>query len=246
MKTTIRRFGHLGIECTVVRNTLVALGCGALWSLVAAQPRPAAAECTENSLACEGEVTVSDASTGSVSCAYSLASYELPEGRVAVAARGPSCELCLSGASVAAQDVFEITGVPTSVPIACMIRLRLTGFLARPSPNHHHYGAFSTAALGLTQHEWSDQERSAWDGWWPAIDESIELDVVLEANTPFTVSYSLYLVAQPSLDWSEIRGELLFFGLPPEARLQSCNGFAPAPVAKEEATWGDLKSLYRD
>ena len=134
-------------------------------------------------------------------------------------------------------------GIPGSALIRCIIRLRFTGFLARPQG---HHGPFTFTAVRFSQLEGSDQERGAWDGWWPDLDETLDLDVMIAANTPFTVSYWLAITStDTSIAWSHIDGQLLFLGLPQKARLTSCGGFSQGPVSIEDTAWGAVKSIYK-
>lgn len=181
-------------------------------------------------------------STFQVSCTYASGFYHLSQGRIGGEVLGHSCQ-CLEGrAEVAARDVFEITGIPGNGSIPCTIRLHFTGSLARPL---HQGGPFVLSGVEFAQLERRASAPGGWDGWWPDLDESVVLDVVIDGNTPFSLTYWLMITSYYTSELSRIEGRLTFLGLPAGARVTSCRGFSQVGVGVEQWTWARVKSLYK-
>ncbi len=214
----------------------------ALCLAVVASSARTAAPCSEAQLACEGEITTSDATSLAVECTYSAAYFDHERGRIGVSVQGRGCQ-CLEGAARAdVSDAFEIVSARESGSIDCTVRLHVTGFMAEPGG---HHGAFATAALDLVQGEYVAQDVDGWDGWWPDLDWTLDLHVTIETNTPFTLSYGLWMSSWESTARSYLDGRVLFLDLPAGARVRSCGGYSVAPVALVNTHWDAIKSLYR-
>lgn len=77
-------------------------------------------------------------------------------------------------------------------------------------------------------------------------DALIELPITITAGTPLTLEFEFWARRSPGGDHgADATGIVRFVGVPPGARVISCQGDAGIATPVHGASWGRLKTLYR-
>src|SRR5688572_21676581 len=154
------------------------------------------------------------------------ASYDLVSGQVWASADGGG------SATVLAVDEFAFHGVAPGALVAIEGLLTFAGFVSGPT-------SFQASI--------SDGQSSSSTG---RVTENasgvLVLPMVKVAGESFRLTYSVDYDAGYSFMGSSVSGTLRFRGLPPGARVVSCQGFQQDfPVPTIPASWGSVKATYR-
>lgn len=209
--------------------------------------------CGVNSVYCStggGTFTSTDA-LASCSDRNSEANYDLTRGVFTVRAVGaPSYQ---GGAAVSAVDQYRVEGVSPGTPLVFSAELNVNinvyGYLCQPP------GSLITTTGSATVREGNSNSSSASITTpltcsstgccaQPAGLQTVVRTVVTgAAGDPFTLHFDLTVNGNGSGHGS---AELRFSGLPPGARVVSCQGFRQDfPTAANGMSWGRLKAIYR-
>ena len=153
-----------------------------------------------------------------------------------------------SFAGLMAQDRYSIFGPPSATPIAFQVRFHVTGFAGgglATLPNQGSVCLGSQVQLRLADGALEDVATITSEPCGPrAFDEMLHLDLAKLPGEEFTLSAAESHSAGHSIQ-SSASGAITFVGLPPGYVVQSCNGYALAPVAVQARSWGQVKQLYR-
>lgn len=153
-----------------------------------------------------------------------------------------------SFASLTSQDRYTIVGPPSGSPIPFQARVHFTGTAGGGEvllPNLGSVCRGSQVAIRLAEGILVDDRTIPSEPCEPkAFDETLVLDLVKLPGEEFTLATSLYQSAGHSIQTSA-SGALTFAGLPSGYSVQSCQGYAVAPVAVRARSWGQVKQLYR-
>ena len=212
--------------------------------------------CGLNSVYCStgGGTFMSTDSLASCWDRYSEANYDLTRGvftvRFANAVAAPSYQ---GGAAVSAVDQYRVEGVSPGTPLVfsaeLVVNLNVYGFLCWPP------GTLITTSASATVREGGSNPSSA-SVTTPVLCSSagccaqtaglqtvVRTTVTRAAGEPFTLHFDLIASGNGSGHGS---AELRFAGLPPGARVVSCQGFRQDfPTSVTEMSWGRLKAIYR-
>lgn len=133
---------------------------------------------------------------------------------------------------VLAQDIYQVIGNPSGIPLNFVATLRITA--SKTILSH---------ACALLSGGTENQEKFCIGVGSFEIKISIPLEHVV--GEPFPLLYQLWTDGIEGGD-SSISAVLEFEGLPPGATITSCQGFIQEfPVPVQEETWGSIKVLYR-
>ena len=212
--------------------------------------------CGVNSVYCStgGGTFTSTDSIGSCWDRYSSASYDLTRGVLTVAfANAVAAPSYQGGAAASGMDQYRVEGVPPGTPLVFSaelnVNLNVYGFLCWPP------GSLITTTGSATMREGESNASSA-SVTTPVMCSSlgccaqtaglqtvVRTTVTRAAGDPFTLHLDLIASGNGSGHGS---AELRFAGLPPGARVVSCQGFRQDfPTAVKGMSWGRLKTIYR-
>ena len=166
-----------------------------------------------------------------------LGGYDLTLGHLSATGWGSYVE-------AGAEDVFKVVGLPVGTPLSFSARLSVSGY-ARGT-----YGEFPNEVGGCITIEVWDGINSVrpsacgtyanplnWTGFYG-------ITIQRAAGEPFTLSY-LLRAAGSSRGYAVAEVSLAFDGLPPGARVISCQGYyQDFPVPARSLSWGALKLRY--
>lgn len=240
----------------MLRSTLILLAVIAPPAVVRASDALADPICGQNSVYCStgGGTFTSTDSVGSCWERNSEANYDLTRGaftvRFANAVAAPSYQ---AGAAVSTVDHYRVEGVSPGTPLAfsaeLVVNLNVYGFLCWPP------GSLMTTSASATVREGESNSSSAsvttpvtcssagCCAQTAGLQSVVRTTVTQAAGDPFTLHFDLIASGNGSGHGS---AELRFAGLPPGARVVSCQGFRQEfPTSVKEMSWGRLKSIYR-
>ncbi len=191
--------------------------------------------CPTNTIVCNGTHT-STAPALSIFCEVletgdgGQASYDLRSGMFHSSTS--TLDAGAFGTSVLAQDIYEVIGNPSGIPINFLAKLTITATRT----------LFASACALLSESIENQAVYCAGIGTF-----IVEISIPLEymAGEPFQLLYQLSTSGVEGVA-SSISAVLEFEGLPPGATITSCQGFfQDAPVQIREESWGQIKAVYR-
>jgi hypothetical protein len=169
------------------------------------------------------------------------ASWSIPEGRFY--ARTNSVWILTGWSILQSEDVFTLQGLTGSSPIPLTARLSIhTG-----TDMYCCAGGQSSAAIKLV-HAFDDSNvvsvKVVGPDWVTLEkDTTLDLSFIADPGVPFRVAAELRCIAQSGASTAD--AHLEFLGVPPGAKISSCNGYLLAATPVLSTTWGRLKASYR-
>ncbi len=155
-----------------------------------------------------------------------------------------------AGASVqfGSTDRYSLIGPSSATPISFNARLRVTGiagsdFVDPPSGSPGCLGSNMNVLLS-SGGELVDVSAAGNACNPQAIDTILEIALAKLPGEEFTVYTNAAMSALHQIQAS-VSGTLYFINLPPGYTIQSCKGYAAAPVAAKARSWGQVKKIYR-
>ena len=179
-----------------------------------------------------------DAASGTVCL---RAGYDLVAGRVRMVQCG-----FLSHTYAIARDAYDVIGVPSGTPVSLTVEFALDGSVWTPGCG----GAGCSGTLaGYLRHGGRTDEGvysiHLFQGS-AEVHDVLRLPLTIVAGQPQAVEFELRGYRNPGgSHGSEGTGTIRFTGLPPGARVVSCQGFAGQATPVRSATWGRVKTIYR-
>jgi hypothetical protein len=172
--------------------------------------------------------------------------YNLAAGTVQAGVTG-SGELG-SGGQLSTRDRYAIVGPASATPIPFLVRMRFTGTAEGDLVSLPVGGPVcltSQVSLRIASGSLLDESTIASDPCGPRpFDVTLAFALAKLPGEEFTLSTNVTLNAGHTLE-ATASGTLIFVDLPVGYSVQSCQGYAVAPVPVKATSWGAVKQLYR-
>lgn len=167
------------------------------------------------------------------------ASFNLTDGRFVVGSWSAGI------GRITAQDTYTIDQLPAGTPVTLVARLRLNG-VADASSGLQRWAEYAGRLRHGTEMQSAGVYVSALFSPLPHtryLNTTIELSLPVTAGVPFTLETRVVAACEfGARADSQSPALLTFAGLPPGARLTSCQGYLQeSPVAVEPTSWSRIK-----
>jgi hypothetical protein len=163
------------------------------------------------------------------------ARYDMSQGTI-------RCWAYNANSTVTLTDLFAVTGLPAGTPLTFQASIHLTGGLGAACDLYA--GAWLTIREGTSNTRSFSRFIDGCVTGGVALDTILTLTINRVAGETFPIYIQLGCGQDTHGGTSLAATALVFTGLPPGARITSCQGFsAEVPVAVSPSTWSSVKAL---